>query len=68
MRVPVQPRSIYTQLVVLMKVALTIIAIFTLASMLMIFESVRATRKKGQSDSRSVVMLRSRTTKSMFVG
>jgi small-conductance mechanosensitive channel len=36
-----QARSIYTQVVVLKKVVLTIIAIFTLASMLMVFESVR---------------------------
>ena len=34
-------RSIYTQVVVLKKVALTIIGIFTLASMLMVFDSVR---------------------------
>jgi small-conductance mechanosensitive channel len=36
-----QARSIYTQVVVLKKVAVTIIAIFTLASMLMVFDSVR---------------------------
>ena len=36
-----QARSIYTQVVVLKKVALTTIGIFTLASMLMVFESVR---------------------------
>ena len=36
-----QARSIYTQVVVLKKVALTIIGIFTLASMLMVFDSVR---------------------------
>jgi small-conductance mechanosensitive channel len=36
-----QARSIYTQVVVLKKVAVTIIGIFTLASMLMVFESVR---------------------------
>jgi len=36
-----QARSIYTQVIVLKKVALTIISIFTLASMLMVFESVR---------------------------
>lgn len=34
-------RSVHTQVVVLKKVAVTIIAIFTLASMLMVFESVR---------------------------
>ncbi len=34
-------RSIYTQVVVLKKVAVTAIGIFTLASMLMVFESVR---------------------------
>lgn len=34
-------RSIYTQVVVLKKVALTTIGIFTLASMLMVFDSVR---------------------------
>ncbi len=34
-------RSIYTQVVVLKKVALTVIGIFTVASMLMVFESVR---------------------------
>lgn len=34
-------RSIHTQVVVLKKVALTIIGIFTLASMLMVFDSVR---------------------------
>ena len=34
-------RSIYTQVVVLKKVALTIIGIFTLASMLMVFDAVR---------------------------
>jgi small-conductance mechanosensitive channel len=34
-------RSIYTQVVVLKKVALTAIGIFTLASMLMVFDSVR---------------------------
>jgi small-conductance mechanosensitive channel len=36
-----QARSIYTQVVVLKKVALTTIGIFTLASMLMVFDSVR---------------------------
>jgi small-conductance mechanosensitive channel len=36
-----QARSIHTQVIVLKKVALTAIAIFTLASMLMVFESVR---------------------------
>jgi small-conductance mechanosensitive channel len=36
-----QARSIYTQVVVLKKVVVTIIAIFTLASMLMVFDSVR---------------------------
>jgi len=36
-----QARSIYTQVVVLKKVAVTIIGIFTLASMLMVFDSVR---------------------------
>jgi len=36
-----QARSIYTQVVVLKKVAVTTIGIFTLASMLMVFESVR---------------------------
>jgi small-conductance mechanosensitive channel len=36
-----QARSIYTQVVVLKKVALTAIGIFTLASMLMVFDSVR---------------------------
>ena len=36
-----QARSIYTQVVVLKKVALTLIAVFTLASMLMVFDSVR---------------------------
>jgi small-conductance mechanosensitive channel len=36
-----QARSIYTQVVVLKKVALTVIGIFTLASMLMVFDSVR---------------------------
>jgi small-conductance mechanosensitive channel len=36
-----QARSIHTQVVVLKKVALTVIGIFTLASMLMVFESVR---------------------------
>jgi hypothetical protein len=34
-------RSIYTQVMVLKKVAVTIIGIFTLASMLMVFDSVR---------------------------
>ncbi len=34
-------RSIHTQIVVLQKVAMTIVGIFTLASMLMVFESVR---------------------------
>lgn len=34
-------RSIYTQVVVLKKVVVSVIAIFTLASMLMVFESVR---------------------------
>jgi small-conductance mechanosensitive channel len=36
-----QARSIYTQVVVLQKVAMTTIGIFTLASMLMVFDSVR---------------------------
>jgi small-conductance mechanosensitive channel len=36
-----QARSIHTQVLVLKKVALTIVGIFTLASMLMVFESVR---------------------------
>jgi small-conductance mechanosensitive channel len=36
-----QARSIHTQVVVLKKVAVTIIGIFTLASMLMVFDSVR---------------------------
>jgi small-conductance mechanosensitive channel len=36
-----QARSIYTQVLVLKKVAVTTIGIFTLASMLMVFESVR---------------------------
>lgn len=36
-----QARSIYTQVLVLKKVAVTIIGIFTLASMLMVFDSVR---------------------------
>jgi small-conductance mechanosensitive channel len=36
-----QARSVYTQVVVLKKVANTIIVIFTLASMLMVFDSVR---------------------------
>jgi small-conductance mechanosensitive channel len=36
-----QARSIYTQVVVLKKVAATIIGVFTLASMLMVFDSVR---------------------------
>jgi small-conductance mechanosensitive channel len=36
-----QARSIYTQVVVLKKVAMTTIGIFTLASMLMVFDSVR---------------------------
>jgi small-conductance mechanosensitive channel len=36
-----QARSIYTQVVVLKKVAISIIAVFTLASMLMVFDSVR---------------------------
>ena len=36
-----QARSIYTQVLVLKKVALTLIGIFTLASMLMVFDSVR---------------------------
>jgi small-conductance mechanosensitive channel len=36
-----QARSIYTQVVVLKKVAFSIIGIFTLASMLMVFQSVR---------------------------
>jgi len=36
-----QARTIYTQVVVLKKVAVSIIAIFTLASMLMVFDSVR---------------------------
>lgn len=36
-----QARAIHTQVIVLKKVALTVIGIFTLASMLMVFESVR---------------------------
>ena len=36
-----QARTIYTQVVVLKKVAMTIIGIFTIASMLMVFEPVR---------------------------
>jgi small-conductance mechanosensitive channel len=36
-----QARSIYTQVVVLKKVAVSIISVFTLASMLMVFDSVR---------------------------
>jgi small-conductance mechanosensitive channel len=36
-----QARSIYTQVVVLKKVALTAIGVFTVASMLMVFDSVR---------------------------
>jgi len=36
-----QARSIYTQVVVLKKVAVTAIGVFTLASMLMVFDSVR---------------------------
>lgn len=36
-----QARSIYTQVVVLKKVAMTIVGIFALASMLMVFDSVR---------------------------
>lgn len=36
-----QARAIHTQVMVLRKVAVTVIAIFTLASMLMVFESVR---------------------------
>jgi small-conductance mechanosensitive channel len=36
-----QARSIYTQVVVLKKVAVTVIGVFTLASMLMVFDSVR---------------------------
>ena len=36
-----QARAIYTQVVVLKKVAVTVIGIFTLASMLMVFDSVR---------------------------
>ena len=36
-----QARAIHTQVLVLKKVALTIIGVFTLASMLMVFESVR---------------------------
>jgi small-conductance mechanosensitive channel len=36
-----QARSIYTQVLVLKKVAVTTIAVFTLASMLMVFDSVR---------------------------
>jgi small-conductance mechanosensitive channel len=36
-----QARSIYTQVVVLKKVAVSIIGVFTLASMLMVFDSVR---------------------------
>jgi len=36
-----QARAIYTQVVVLKKVAMTTIGIFTLASMLMVFDSVR---------------------------
>ena len=36
-----QARAIHTQVIVLKKVALTVLGIFTLASMLMVFESVR---------------------------
>jgi small-conductance mechanosensitive channel len=36
-----QARAIHTQVIVLKKVALTVIGIFTLASMLMVFDSVR---------------------------
>ena len=36
-----QARAIHTQVIVLKKVALTVIGVFTLASMLMVFESVR---------------------------
>lgn len=36
-----QARAVHTQVMVLKKVAFTVIAIFTLASMLMVFESVR---------------------------
>ena len=36
-----QARAIHTQVLVLKKVALTVIGVFTLASMLMVFESVR---------------------------
>jgi small-conductance mechanosensitive channel len=36
-----QARGIHTQVMVLKKVALTVIGVFTLASMLMVFESVR---------------------------
>lgn len=36
-----QARAVHTQVIVLKKVALTIVAIFTLASMLMVFDSVR---------------------------
>ena len=36
-----QARAIHTQVMVLKKVALTVIGVFTLASMLMVFESVR---------------------------
>jgi len=36
-----QARAIHTQVIVLKRVALTVIGIFTLASMLMVFESVR---------------------------
>jgi small-conductance mechanosensitive channel len=36
-----QARAVHTQVIVLKKVALTVIGVFTLASMLMVFESVR---------------------------
>ena len=36
-----QARAIHTQVIVLKKVALTVVGVFTLASMLMVFESVR---------------------------
>jgi small-conductance mechanosensitive channel len=36
-----QARAVYTQVIVLKKVALTIVGVFTLASMLMVFDAVR---------------------------
>jgi small-conductance mechanosensitive channel len=36
-----QARAIYTQVIVLKKVAVTVVGVFTLASMLMVFDSVR---------------------------